>query len=59
MGEGDTAKYKKTLKVTQFSKAGYVVSDNVYSKAISLPSSYGLTNRQQDYIISNIINFYQ
>ena len=43
----------------QFSKAGYVVSDNVYSKAISLPSSYGLTNRQQDYIISNIINFYQ
>ncbi len=42
MGEGDTAKYKKTLKVTQFSKAGY--SLRTYSFIGAWPSALSTIN---------------
>ena len=42
-----------------FADHKFPVSENIYSKGISLPSSCGLTNEQQDYIIENIINFFK
>ena len=41
-----------------FADRKFPVSEDVYEKGISLPSSCGLTNEQQDYIIENIINFF-
>lgn len=53
MGEGDTAKYKKTLKVTQFSKAGY--SLRTYSFIGAWPSALSTINL--DWATSEIEEF--
>lgn len=41
-----------------FSDHSFPLSEEVYEKGISLPSSCGLTNEEQDYIIENIVNFF-
>ena len=40
-------------------KSNYKLSEDIYSKGISLPSSYGLSDEEQDYIVDNIIQFYE
>jgi perosamine synthetase len=37
----------------------YDVSTSAYERGISLPSSYSLTDKEQDFIISTIHQFYQ
>ena len=41
-----------------FSDNSFPLSEDIYSRGISLPSSCGLTTEEQEYIIENIINFF-
>lgn len=40
-------------------RADYPISHSIYNTGLSLPSSYGLTEEQQDYIIENIKKYFK
>lgn len=50
--------YKKK-KIVKNLNSNFNISEEVYSSGLSLPSSYNLTDKQQKYIISKIINYYE
>ena len=38
--------------------ADFPVSEEIFSQGISLPSSYNLTDKDQEYVINSILQFY-
>ena len=51
--------YQKEPAITSANLGPFPVTEEAYSRGLSLPSSYLLTNDQQDVVIKEIINFYE
>ncbi len=50
--------YKNTNLIIK-TKKEYIISDEIFKTGLSLPSSYNLSNYQQNFIISSIKNFFK
>lgn len=51
--------YQKEPAIASANSGSFPVTEGAYRRGLSLPSSYLLTNDQQDTVIKEIINFYE